>query len=389
MSRATAVPVTPSVVEWAVAESGYSLDELAAATDVPADKIGSWAAGDSQPTVTQLRALAGKVRRPLATFLLPRPPRQAKPALRFRAPPGSTRRDLNPSERLRVREAARLQRVLSWMAGELHLPPPGIPRLRPTGSAEKHASEARARIQASARDRSQWRSSHAAFQAWRTGVQGSGIFVLTVPLGPDACRGFSLWDDRAPVIAVNTAWSAEARSFTLFHEYAHLLTRTNSACVEGPYRRTSSSSDPVERWCEHFAAAVLLPEDDLRLFMQARLQKAPRVTEFEAVRSIATHFKVSLRAATLRLIDLDLAEWDLYASLPPVADNKARGGGGAGRDRVQVKRDHYGAPVMEIFATALRREVVTGGDVLDYLGIPPGSLSPMVPASPSAGPDDD
>jgi len=31
---------------------------------------------------------------------------------------------------------------------------------------------------------------------------------------------------------VNTYWNAAARIFTLFHELAHLATRTDSICVE-------------------------------------------------------------------------------------------------------------------------------------------------------------
>jgi Zn-dependent peptidase ImmA (M78 family) len=193
-------------------------------------------------------------------------------------------------------------------------------------------------------------------------------------MGSDSCRGFSLWSDRSPLIAINTAWNVEARIFTLFHEYGHLLTRTNSACVEGIQSRTSARSDAVERWCEHFAAAVILPTQDLRGFLRAH-GFAHGIDDFQVLRKVANHFKASLRATALRLIDLGTAGWSLYRSLPPASDQKTRGGGGGvERDRAQIRSDRYGIRTLELFASAVRRDVVSGSDVLDYLDLPPAAI---------------
>ena len=53
---------------------------------------------------------------------------------------------------------------------------------------------------------------------WREAVEGIGVTVFVYSLGRDSCNGFSLWHERAPVIAVSSAWREEARIFTLFHE---------------------------------------------------------------------------------------------------------------------------------------------------------------------------
>jgi Zn-dependent peptidase ImmA (M78 family) len=374
MPRATAVPITPSVMTWAISESGYPLDELAAATGVSPGTIKLWQAGESQPSLTQLRALASKVKRPLAAFLLPRPPQLPLPPLEFRGPPGEQRSRLNPDERRGVRDAARLQRVLSWILGELGRPKLEVPRVSIKAAIDREAADAAARIGVAAEAQVQWPTPHAAFHKWRAALERSGVFVLTLPMGTDACRGFSLWDDRAPLIAVNTAWSAEARIFTLFHEYGHLLTRTNSACREGTYRRTNAQSDTVERWCEQFAAAVILPLRQLQRFLTEHGWQR-RVAEVEAVRKVARHFKASLRATTLRLIGMGVAEWELYASLPPTADRRSPGGGGTGRERAHVRHDQYGAHTMQLFRAALQHDVIGRGDVLDYLDLPPLALS--------------
>ncbi len=374
MPHATQVPVTPSVVKWALSESGYQRDELAAASGVSPATVESWATGDAKPTLTQLRAFANKLKRPIATFLLPRPPRLLVPTLELRRAPGERRTELNADERRLVRTAARLQRVLSWMGRELERPSAEIRRIAITVSAETAAADTRNRLDALRPRPARWRSGSAAFRWWRATVEQSGVFVLTLPMGPAACRGFSLWDDHAPVIAVNSAWSAEARLFTLFHEYGHLITRTNSACLEGAHRRTAPQTDSVERWCEQFAAAVILPLADVKALLVAQGWQHG-VPNVRAVRTIATRFRASLRATTLRLIGLDAAGWNLYASLPLNADRRTQGGGGKGRDRVQLRHDQYGEHAVGLFATALQRDVVSRGDVLDYLDLPPNALA--------------
>ena len=120
--------------------------------------------------------------------------------------------------------------------------------------------------------------------------------MFLYPIGEDACRGFSLWDSLAPVIAVNTAWNEEARIFTLFHEFGHILTRSSSACVEvGSTRTLTGTEDPAERWCERFAASLLMPDDDVRLLVGQRFGLA-RIDRVDDVRWLARQFKASLGA---------------------------------------------------------------------------------------------
>src|SRR4029453_6758459 len=89
-----------------------------------------------------------------------------------------------------------------------------------------------------------------AFRRFRSSLEEQGVLVLLFPIGPESVQGFSVWDDRAPAIAVNTAANHPARIFTLFHEYGHLLTRTSSMCLDAVGTRLAEPTDPAERWCE-------------------------------------------------------------------------------------------------------------------------------------------
>ena len=84
---------------------------------------------------------------------------------------------------------------------------------------------------------------------------------MQLTMGKDNIRGFGASDDYAPLVAVNTAYHPTARIFTLFHEVAHLLTRTDAACQSFVFPDQQYGS--IERWCERFAAAYLLPKETL------------------------------------------------------------------------------------------------------------------------------
>jgi len=370
VSRATLVPITPAVLGWAIRESGYSPEEVAERVGVSPDTLGSWLARTAQPDLTRFKKLVSVLKRPSATFLLPGPPTLVRPQVEFRHPPDSGRTLLNPVEQRYLREASRLQRALAWVLGELQEEPTPLPRAVVGSDVERLGAATRHLLGISDEQQLGWENSSQALGAWRLALENAAVVVLLLPLGKTSCRGFSLWDDRAPLIAVNTWWNNEARMYTLFHEYAHLLSRTNSACVEpsGPMRR--QAEDP-ERWCEGFAAAVLMPWNVVSDYLRSSLGWSPgkALTELDAVRRVARRFKVSMRAAAIRLIERKIATWDLYREIPSWPDEKPPGGGGGGRQRHQIRLDAYGARTVRLFVRAVRREVLSRSDVTDYLDV--------------------
>jgi Zn-dependent peptidase ImmA (M78 family) len=372
MTRSNSVPITPTVLRWAVKESGYSTSEVAQAADVGVDELTKWFRGRAQPTLGQARAVASKLRRPLAAFLLPKPPKAASPNVEFRRSAKGGRRHLNPAERFRLREAGRLQALFAWITEELNIAPLPLERFTPTSNPERAAGLARKELGIKTDDQLALTSTSAAWHLWREAVERLGVYVLVFPMGVDSCRGFSVWNDRAPIIAINSSWSAEARSFTLLHEFAHLLTRTNSACLEAGGRSTSQN-DVVERWCEKVAALILIPDEALRSFAQTDLADTS-VQDLASVSQLAKKFKTSRRAAALRLIEAGYADWRLYRAIPAISERRRRGGGGLPRTRSQVRMDRYGARALRDIATAVHREVITASDAFDYIGLTPISL---------------
>lgn len=373
MSRGTQIHITPAVLRWAIEQSGLSVSELASrfGDDFDVNALRAWQSGESKPLLSQFRRLADVLKRPTATFFLPEPPKRSLPAVQFRHPPGINRNTLNPVERRYLREAARLQRTLSWLLQELEIGAPKIKLTSINANPEITATRLREQFPITEKAQIEWRNSSVALQSWRSVVESLGVFVFLIPLGKDSARGFSVWDEHAPLIAINTWWNTEARIFTLFHEYAHLLTRTSSACYGVTGRILSNTGDTTERWCEHFSSAFLLPWDGLRKFLQDEYvwKSGTDISDLDVVRAIARRYKVSLRASALRLINKKAATWDLYSEIPNWSDEKKPGGGGKGRQRAKIKEDQFGTRTASFFLAGIEKDLLTRADALSYLDV--------------------
>jgi Zn-dependent peptidase ImmA (M78 family) len=377
MPRGTVVPITPSVLEWALKESGYSPEVVAEKIKVPTEAIEGWLRGRAAPRLTEFRKLAALLKRAPATFLLPRPPEQPPLAVEFRRAPTSDRTDLSPKERRYLREGRRLQELVWWIQGEIGAENQPLPFYQIGTDVDAAAADVSLSFLTTGRPDS-FKSAAQAFLWFRRSLERIGVLVFMFPIGRDGVRGFSLWDDRSPVVALNTWWRVEARLFTLFHEFGHLLTRTASACLEAG-RRLARPDDSVERWCEEFAAAVVLPKPAVEKFLRAELGRlhGTRIESLDVPSRVATRFRVSLRAATLRLIEMNLASWALYAQISPVSDHKPPGGGGRGRDRAEIREGQFGDRTISVMMDAMNRDVLGRTDVLDALDISDADLSKL------------
>lgn len=283
-------------------------------------------------------------------------------------------RVFSPTERRYIRRARRQQELIGWISQELNEPLPNLPRHSPSDSPDAVGSRMRDRLNVEFSKQARWTSPSHAFDRWREAIGDIGVTVFVYSLGSDSCNGFSLWHERAPVIAINSAWREEARIFTLFHELGHLLLRGSSACLE---RIGRLKSDPIERWCEQFSASVLLPAQAIDQVL-LKLGSAGRVHDLNVASAVARRARVSLRAATLRLIEVGLASWDLYDEIPPIADKKpVGGGGGGGRSRFAIKEDEFGPKATRVFVVAVQKDILSRSQAIEYLDIPDAAFDDL------------
>ncbi len=373
------VPITSSVLLWAREEAGLSADDVASALKVEASTVQAWEHGEALPGRGQFTQLTELLRRPSALFFLPEPPVQAGLPTSLRSAPGLMGHILSRDEVRHIRWARRLQEIAAWLMRDRGDVPVDLPRFSARGNSTEAAAKMPASLGISPAEQLGWETPSEAFRAWREAVEQRRILVLQLQLGRGNIRGFSAWDDHAPLVGVNTAYHPAARTFTLFHEIGHLVTRTDAACL-----RFILPGDPevgMERWCERFAAELLVPAEAL-LTVAGHLgvSKANPTDEVETARTIASRFKVSIRAACLRLEELGLAPRALYGKVEqalPNVDWDSRAGDGGGQPAPEKRIRQFGTRIPGLLMEAADRGRLTRSDLSDYLRLTTGQVDDL------------
>ena len=89
----------------------------------------------------------------------------------------------------------------------------------------------------------------------------------------EEARGFSLTDNKIPTVVLNLRDSINGRMFSLFHEYAHLLLDKSGICDMEEQDYLQQEDKTIERFCNHFAGAILVPKDILLAHDLVKLRK--------------------------------------------------------------------------------------------------------------------
>jgi Zn-dependent peptidase ImmA (M78 family) len=370
MPRTQEVPITAPVLDWAIRESGLSADEIAGPLDVSPYDVIAWRQGSKLPTRGQFSHLTEILRRPSAMFFLKNPPTESAPKVGLRAAFGDLKRELSREERNAIRYAKGLQTLVGWTEATQS---DRLPQFGFDGEPEALAGWFRERLGIKVFHQRSWSDTAVAFSSWRQALERIGFVVVQLDLGAAGIRGFSIAADNVPLAAVNTAYAYQVRIFTLFHEVAHLLTNSSSACLgfAAPVRR----ADRIERWCERFAGALLLPEDAVKAFLESHHPQHPD-PGLDEIKAISREFHVSARASAIRLIDLGLAPAALYAAVDthwkPLERTERRGGRAPNTPRRRLGQ--VGRRVGIGISRAVAQGSVTRLDALRYLKLTTGEF---------------
>lgn len=373
------VPITGSVLRWAREEVGLTETAFAEAVKAERAEVVAWESGEASPSKGVFTKIVEVLKRPSAVFFLPKPPVAAGLPTSLRNAPGLGSHKLNQAEVRQIRWARRLQDVVSWTlrdAGELTL---DFPRYSLEDDPIEVAASERARTEVTAAEQLEWDNASEAFRVWRGVLESRGVLVLQLPMGKGNIRGFSAWDEHAPLVAVNTSYHPTARIFTLFHELGHLLTRTDAACLR--FILPTDRSSQLERWCERFAAALLIPRESLRVVAGwYGASEAVKVTDTGVARKIANRFKVSTRATSLRLQEIGLAPSSLYGAVESMfasLDWNTGGGGGGGQPAPEKRLGQVGSRVTEVLLDAAATGRLNRRDLSDYLNLTTGQVADL------------
>lgn len=118
------VPITGSVLGWAMAEAGISAHDVAAKLGVDVGRVQDWISGAQKPNKTNFDKLQVLLDRPESFFFLPAPPASPRSTARFRSHAGRARPP-TPADLRAIKLAENLQSVATWLADRAgRWPPP-------------------------------------------------------------------------------------------------------------------------------------------------------------------------------------------------------------------------------------------------------------------------
>lgn len=308
--------LNPAVLKWAREWRGRSIDEAAKHLHKEPRQILDWESGNSTPTVKQARKLLQFYNRPFLELFLPSIPHVrgpvAIPDFRSHQNTELVANDWDLQETLRWAESRRLNALdLYEDLGEV---PPAVPEHLFTSrqeDPEEVASRCRSSLGFAMQTQIELtkRDAQSLPMMLRKRLESIGVLTLRTPARKALkFRGICLATFPLPVIIVSNEAST-AQAFTLMHEFAHVLLKESGITGE---RSREYGTIPIERWCDRFAAAFLMPSGHMSSIVGATPSRpATSITDSELAR-LAETFRVSPHAMLIRLVQLRYVDDQFY-----------------------------------------------------------------------------
>jgi Zn-dependent peptidase ImmA (M78 family) len=315
--RSTEALVEPAMLAWARTTAGFSVDEAAHSLQTKPEKITAWEGGQQTPSMSQLRRMATAYKRLLSDFYLPRHPEEDPIPHDFRRLPGEVALQYSRALRYQLRLARQRRALALELASELDTPLAAIAaNVRRGGDPENAGTEVRRLLDVTSALQRTWRDPRLSYNGWRRQIERAGVLVFQATgIATAEALGFSLPDRPLPVIAVNRRLRPNGRTFTLLHEFVHVLLEESSICdIEDRVLRPAEEQ-AVEVFCNAVAAASLVPRDALLAEPLVRNQPArPREWSEDELSALGRNFGVSNEVILRRLLTLGRTTTAFYAA---------------------------------------------------------------------------
>jgi Zn-dependent peptidase ImmA (M78 family) len=360
------------------------LSEAAAKIQVVEDKLASWEAGEDAPSISQLRKIATTYKRPLAVFYLQAVPTDFQVIRDLRRLPGSGFRRLPPALMLEVRRAMQRRALALELMDDLGQQFPTFTlQAALTEDAETVGARIRNAFKITNDEQAKWRdpSGRAAFKGWRSHTEDAGVLVFqATSFDAEEASGFAVVEDRAPLIVVNRKDAPTRRSFSLLHELAHLMLHVSGVSDSHTDDSRPPEDQVIEVFCNHAAAAALIPKgwllSDTRVV--ARGARSTTWTDSE-IADLARNFSVSREALVRRLLTFGrttdafyrqkrgqyLAEYLAHRQ----KQQQESSGDTIRRNMPQETVSNFDGPLVRMILGNYYQDRLTLSDVAGYLGI--------------------
>jgi len=365
--------INPDMLVWARKRVNATPERVARRVGTSLDVVKRWEAGEKRPTIKQLRTVANFLERPVAHFYLDEPPDEPDPRLEMRRVFGSDPVSDSFDFAREVQRLVRRRQVALDLFNRLGEEPPHLPEPRdPDEDPEEVGTFLRFTLLGVDMDKQvAWQGRYEALRTWREAFEQVGILSFQLSgIDIEEARGCAIANRPLPVVAFNSADSVRGRIFTLFHEAAHVLLGSSTLHTRSPYE----SDDETEQWCNHVAAAALIPKEDLLSRYQVEAHGENAHWGKAEIENLAGRYGVSPAALIRRLGTFDRIADQPFHTLRETFDQRRRGdaladdGGGDGGNFYNTALTQLGSLLPRLAFQGFYANAIGASELSDIMG---------------------
>ncbi len=354
------------VLVWARESLAMSRNQAAERTGLSYKKLVTLEEGEKRPSLEELNALSKAYKRTIATLLLAEPPRE-KPLPADRRSVDSVKLgNFHEKSILAVRKARALAGSLVELKQEFNVIIPSFgARATLNDSAKSIAATLRSRWNLD--EISTLSDTDYALEAYIEKIESLGVAVFQLSLTQDDLRGFSIVDDIIPIIGIKRGGErATSKIFTLFHEVGHIILNEGGMCDLNEF-----TNQQIEKWCNSFAAEMLIPTSRLLRTEIVLQQRGHPIWAKKDLIELGSIFHVGPLAVLRSLLENNLTTPSYYQeqhkawNKPTFGRSKHPEGRNIPKETIKEKGRTY----LSLAFSAFDQNRIDLKDLSDFLGI--------------------
>lgn len=368
MKESIYIKINHEVLKWARESNAVSRAKASESTKIPIKRLEQLEGGEKQPSLEELKLLSKTYKRTIATLLLQSTPKE-KPLPKDRRTVNSIELgNFHEKTIMAIRKARAIVQSLIELKATEDQP---LIQFSFKANLNDFASEVakKLRVQLKLNEVST-SNNNIAFESYIEIVESLGICVLQLSLTQDNLRGFSIVDEQMQIIGIKRGGeSVTAKIFTLFHELGHIVLNEGGLC--------DISFDPdaqqIEKWCNTFAAEILIPSDQLLKtgIVKRQIKTGEKVWSKKDLIELGNYFHVGPLSILRRLLDHNLTTKSYYQAKHQ-AWNKpgfGRSQNPEGRNIAKETISEKGRNYVRLAFKAFDQNKIDLKDLSDFLGI--------------------
>jgi Zn-dependent peptidase ImmA (M78 family) len=276
-----------------------------------------WQEGSKQPTYNQIEKVSRATGIPLGYFFLQTPPKEDMSLINYRTIDSV---ELTKPSRNLMDTIHDMEKIQEWMRDNV-IRENGtilsfVGSLRKCDDIIQFVNELRKALEIEVTWFKQYRTVDDLFRKLREKISSTGVVVMMSGivrnnthrlLDSQEFRAFTLIDEYAPLIFINSDDSICARLFSLLHEYAHVWIGSNSL-FNDRFKVTKTEKN-IETLCNAVAAEILVP---LSIFRKEYARIIQDCKKDEALYRLASYFKCGVIVIARKALDQGYISKALY-----------------------------------------------------------------------------